>query len=80
MPISALLARPDFTDGGVKGSYAQVVRSKEAIEAEEEKRQEHERARLQEEEERTKEEQRKREKREKDKKEAEEIKNVMKKK
>ena len=38
VPISALLARTDMAEGGMKGLYAQVVRSKEAKEAEEKKK------------------------------------------
>ena len=43
VPISALLAGPDLSQGGVKGSYAQAVRSQEAVAAEEAKRNEQER-------------------------------------
>ena len=53
VPITALLERPDLGQGGVKGSYAQAVRSKEAVEREKEQEEERKRKedeRLQEEE------------------------------
>ena len=43
VPITALLARPNLADGGVKGSYAQVVKSKEAERAEQQKAEEKQR-------------------------------------
>ena len=51
VPITALLTRPNLAEGGVKGSYAQVVKSREADEAEEEKKVERERQKAVEEEE-----------------------------
>ena len=45
VPITALLAGPELSEGGLKGSYAQVVRSKEAKEAEVEKKNQMERER-----------------------------------
>ena len=38
VPITALLARTDLAEGGVRGSYAQAVKSKEAVQAETEKK------------------------------------------
>ena len=40
VPISALLAHPDLSEGGVKGSYAQVVKSRHTMEVLEKKKKE----------------------------------------
>ena len=42
VPLEALLSRTDFTEGGVKDSYAQVVRSQAAAEAEKHRKKEEE--------------------------------------
>ena len=74
VPITALLARPDLAEGGVKGSYAQVVRSMDAVDAEEERRSEQERERVRKEEERVQEEEERRVRRENEMQEGEEMK------
>ena len=51
VPIAALLARKDLAEGGVRGSYAQAVRSKGAVQAEKEKKEDKERSKQKEQEE-----------------------------
>ena len=74
VPITALLAGPDLAEGGIKGSYAQAVRSQEAVAAEESKRNEQERERKANEDEKARKEEEEREERKKQTEEAEESK------
>ena len=78
VPITALLAGPDLAEGGIKGSYAQAVRSQEAVAAEESKRNEQERERKANEDEKARKEEEERDERRKKTEETEENKRKIK--